>query len=149
MCGKTLIVARLSRAAVDDARVVQLVGNHDVVFGEHRGDGAGVGGESALEHDDRFGLLEFRETPFELHVDGHRACDGPHRSRADAERARRLERPLPQRRVRRQAEVVVGREVHDLAMIEGGLRLLLVLQNAQTAVQALLLQRLELGIEET
>jgi hypothetical protein len=34
-------------------------------------------------------------------------------------------------------------------MIEGGLRLLLILQNAQMAVQTLLLQRLELVIEET
>ena len=43
-------------AAVDDARVIQLVGHDDVVFREDRRDRAGVGGEAALKDDDRFGL---------------------------------------------------------------------------------------------
>ena len=44
--------------AVDDAGVIQFVGDDRVLAAEHRGDGAGVGGESALEHDGRLGLLE-------------------------------------------------------------------------------------------
>ena len=45
-------------AAVDDAGVIQFVGN-DVVFGrEDRGDGAGIGGEAGLEHDAGFDVLE-------------------------------------------------------------------------------------------
>ena len=38
-------------AAVDDARVVQLVGDDDVFLRQERRDGAGVGGEAALEYD--------------------------------------------------------------------------------------------------
>ena len=75
-------------AAVDDAGVIQLVGDDHVVFGEDGGDGAGVGGEAALKDDHRFDLLELGELPFELHVDGHRAGDGANRSGPDAERLR-------------------------------------------------------------
>ena len=71
-------------AAVDDARVIQLVGDHHVVLGEDGGDGARVRGEPALEHDDGLGLLEGGEAPFELHVDVHGA-----RNRADRSRSRR------------------------------------------------------------
>ena len=101
-------------AAVDDARVVQLVRHDDVVLAEDGRDRAGVGREAALEDDDGFGLLELGEPAFELHVDGHRAGDRPNRSGADAESPRRLERALAQPRMRRQAEVVVRREVDDL-----------------------------------
>ena len=82
-------------AAVDDAGVIQLVGNDDVVFGEDGRDGAGVGREAALEDDDRLDLLELGELPLELHVDRHRAGDGADRSGADAESLDRLERALP------------------------------------------------------
>ena len=57
-------------------------------FGQDGGDGAGVRGEAALEHDDRFGLLERGQPALELHVDVHRAGNRAHRSRADAEPAR-------------------------------------------------------------
>ena len=58
--------------------------------------------------------------------------------------ARRLERALAQPRMRRQAEVVVRREVDDRAVVERGVRLLLVFEDAQVAVEALLLQGVEL-----
>ena len=54
------------------------------------------------------------------------------------------ERRLAQPRMRRQAEVVIRREVDDLAMIERRLRLLLAFENAQVAVEPLLLERVEL-----
>ena len=63
-------------AAVDDARVIQLVRNDDVVFRQNRGDGSGVGREPALEDDDRLDLLELRQPALELHVDRHGAGDG-------------------------------------------------------------------------
>ena len=133
--------------AVDDARVVQLVRDDDVVAAENRRDGAGVGGEAALKDDRRFGALEFGELALELHVDLHRAGDRSDRARADAERRDRLERALPQLRVRRQTEVVVRRQVDDRAAVDRGARLLLVVEHAQPAIEALVAQRLELGRE--
>ena len=82
--------------------MIQLVGDDDVVLGQDGRDGAGVGGEAALEDDNGFGLLERGEPPFELHVDRHRAGNRPDRAGADAERARRLQRALAQPRMRRQ-----------------------------------------------
>ena len=105
-------------AAVDDAGVIQLVGDHDVVFGQDGGDGAGVRGEAALEDDDGLGLLERGEPALELHVDRHGAGDRADRAGADAEPPRRVERRLAQPRMRRQAEIVVRREVDDLAVVE-------------------------------
>ena len=99
--------------AVDDARVVQLVGNDEVFLGEDGGDGAGVRGEAALKHDSRFGLLELGEPPLELHVNRHRAGDCAHRARADAELLERRQRLLFEPRMRRQPEVVVRREIDD------------------------------------
>ena len=55
--------------AVDDARVVQLVRDDDVLFREDRRDRAGVRREAALKDDDRLGLLELGEAPLELHVE--------------------------------------------------------------------------------
>ena len=109
------------------------------------GDGAGVRGEAALEDDDRFGLLEGGQPPLELHVDVHGAGDGAHRARADAELRDRLERLLAQLRVRRQAEVVVRREVDDLAVVEGASVALFAFENAEMAVEPLLLERVELA----
>ena len=51
------------------------------------------------------------------------------------------------RGMRRQPEVVVRREVDDLPIVERRRRLLLVVEDAEMAVQALLLQRIELGGE--
>jgi hypothetical protein len=53
-------------AAVDDARVVQLVADDDVFLREQGRHGAGVSGEAALEHDCRFGALELGEPPLQF-----------------------------------------------------------------------------------
>ena len=91
-------------AAVDDAGVVQLVGDDDVVLGQDRGDGAGVGGEAALEHDAASVCLNVGEPALELHVDRHRAGDGAHRARCRRRaRSTAFERRLAQPGVRRQA----------------------------------------------
>src|SRR4051812_30703197 len=87
--------------SIDDARVIELVGNDDVVFRENRRDRAGIGGEAALEYDDRFGLLERGEPLFEFQMDGHRARNRANRTGADTEGARRFERALAQSRVDR------------------------------------------------
>ena len=116
--GKDLDRRAAEPRAVDDARVVQLVGDDEVVFGEDGGDGAGVGGEAALKDDGGFGFLELREPPLELHVNRHGAGDRAHRAGADAELLERGERFLLEPRMRRQPEVVVRREVDDLAAVD-------------------------------
>ena len=70
-------------AAVDDAGVVQFVGN-DVVFrpqnGSHR---AGVGREAGLEHHRGLHVLEAGDALLQLHVHRHGAGDGAYRARTD------------------------------------------------------------------
>ena len=127
-------------AAVDDAGVIQLVGDDHVVLGEHRGDGAGVGGEAALKDDDGFDVLELGEPPLELHVHFHGSRDGAHRAGADAELLDRVERGLLQLRMRRQAEIVVRRQIDDRLVIVGGVRFGLAFEDAQLSIQSLLLQ---------
>ncbi len=62
--------------AVDDAGVVEFVGEDEVFFAEDAGDGAGVGGEAGLEDDAGFDTFEGGDLFFELHVDAHGAGDG-------------------------------------------------------------------------
>jgi hypothetical protein len=124
------MVARLSRAA------------------EQGRNGAGVGGEAALEHHRRFGPLETRQPLFQLDMQGHGAGDGADRARADAERLDRLARPLAQQRVRRQAEVVVRRQVDHRSVIEFRARLLLAVEHTQSAEESLFAKRRELTVEK-
>ena len=131
-------------AAVDDARVVQLVGNDDVVFRQDGGDGAGVCREAALEHDDLLDLLEAGEPAFELHVHFHGARDRPHRSGPDAEEPDRFERALAQLGMGGQAEIVVRRQVDHGFVIDRRVSLLLAIENPQIAVKLLFLEGLEL-----
>ena len=126
--------------AVDDARVVELVGDDEVFFAEDRGDGAGVGGESALEDDAGFDIFEARDLFFEFHVDLHGAGDGSYRSRADAVGFGRFDRGFAQRGVVAEAEVVVGGEVDDLLAVVGADGALLVFKLAQLEVGAALLE---------
>ena len=123
--------------AVDDAGVVQLVGNDEVVLAEDGRDGSRVGGEPALEHDHRFRLLELGEPALQLHVNLHGAGDRPDGSGADAQLLQRRERFLLQLRMRRQAEVVVRREVDDLAAVDLRARSLRLVEHTQVAVEAL------------
>ena len=124
LCGNTLIVALLRRAAVDDAGVIQLVGDDHVVLGEHGGDGAGVGGEAALKDDDGFDVLERRRA----------AARAPCAFPWFPEMVRTAPEPTPyfstassaaftQLRMRRQAEIVVRRQVDHRLVVEGGVRL--------------------------
>ena len=125
---------------VDDARVVQLVRDNEVVLAEDRRHRTSVCREAALKHDRRFGLLERGEPALEFHVDVHRPGNRSHRSRADAVLPRCLEGALTQLRMRRQAEVIIRREIDDRTMIDGRLRLLLVFENAELPVQTLRLE---------
>ena len=130
--------------AVDDAGVIQLVGDDEVFLAENRGDGAGIGGEAGLEDHAGFDVLEARNLFFQLHVDRHGAGDGAHRAGADAVLLRGFERGFAQLGVSGQSEIVVGGEVDDLLAVEGADRRLLVLEHAQLEVGAILLQVVEL-----
>ena len=130
-------------AAVDDARVIQLVRDDDVLFAENRRDGARVRRESALEHDDLLDLLELGELLLQLHVDVHGAGDRPHRAGADAVVLDRLQRRGAQFRMSRQAQIVVRRKVHDRPVVDSCVCFLFILENAQIPVELLFLQRVE------
>ena len=127
--------------AVDDAGVVQLIGDHEVFLREDGRDGSGIGREPALKDDGRFSLLELREPPLQLHVNLHRARDRAHGSGADAELLQRRERFFLEPWMGRQSEVVVRGEVDDLAPVDSGTRGLLVVEHAQVAVEALRFER--------
>ena len=131
--------------AVDDAGVIQLVGNDHVLFGEDGGHGAGIGREAALEHHHGFDVLEFREPLFELHVHGHGSRDGANRAGADAVVLDGVERGLHQLRMRRETEIVVRREIDDRLVVEGRVGFRLAFEDAEPAIKALLLQRVEFG----
>ena len=66
--------------AIDDAGVIEFVGEDEVFFAENGGDGAGVGGKAALEDNTGFDVLEGGDFFFELHVDPHGSGDGAYGS---------------------------------------------------------------------
>ena len=128
--------AREARA-VDDAGVVELVGEDEVLFAEDGADGAGVGGESALKDDAGLDVLEARNLFFELHVDAHGSGDGAHRARAHAEGARGGEGGFNELGMVGQAKVVVAGQVDDLAAVVVAHRGLLIVEHAELEVRAL------------
>jgi hypothetical protein len=80
----------------------------------------------------------------ELHVEHHGAGDRPNRSGADAEFVQRRKRRLPQPGVCRQTQIVVRRQVDHVPAVHHGARRLFALQDAQTPVESLGLQRAQL-----
>ena len=130
--------------AVDDAGMVQFVGDDEVFFAQQCRDRTGIGGESRLEDHAGFDVLEARDLLFELHVNLHSAGDGAHRARADAVLLRRFQRGFAQFGMGGQSEVVVGCEVDDLLAVEGAHGRLLIIEHAQLEVGALLLEFVQL-----
>ena len=135
-------------SAVDDAGVVQLVGDDEVFFAEDRRYRSRVRREARLKDDAGFDILEARDLLLQLHVERHGAGDRAHRARPDAILACRLQRRLAQLGMGGQAEVVVGRKVDDRLAVEGANRRLLVFEHAQVEVRALLFEFVELVGEE-
>ncbi len=97
--------------AVDDAGVVELVGEDEVFFAEDAGDGAGVCGEAGLEDDASFDTFKGGDLFFELHVDAHGAGDSADGSGAYAESFCRGDGGFFEFGVVAETEVVVGCEV--------------------------------------
>ncbi len=71
--------------AVDDRRVIELVGDDEIFFAEKCRNRAGVGGESRLKDDAGFDVLEARNLLFQFHVNAHGAGDGAHGAGADSD----------------------------------------------------------------
>ena len=130
--------------AVDDRRVIQRVGDDEVVFAENRRNRSGVRREAGLEDDTGFDVLEARDLFFEFHVDLHRPGDGADGARADAELARRFQRRFAQLGMRGQSQIIVRREVDDFLAVESADGRLLVVEHAQLEVRALGLEFVEL-----
>ena len=123
--------------AVDDAGVVQLIGEDEVVFPQNGAHGAGVGRKTALEDHARLHILEARDLLLEVHVDAHGPGDGPHRARTHAELPRGRKGRFDQLGMVGQAQVIVAGQVDDLLAVvvaDGGL---LVVENAQLEMRAL------------
>ena len=80
--------------AIDDAGVVQLVGNDVVAGTEDRGNGSRVGRKAGLKHHACLYVFERRNAFLELDVEPHRAGNRSYGARADAEFPHRLERRL-------------------------------------------------------
>jgi len=133
--------------AVDDACVVELVGEDEVVFAEDTGDGAGVGGEAGLEDDTGFDAFEGGDLFFKLHVDGHGSGDG-----ADGAGARAVllcggDGGFFELRVVAEPEVVVGGEIDDALAVIGADGGLLVVEDTQLEEGSALTEIVELGGE--
>ena len=131
-------------SAIDDAGVIQFVGDDEVFFAQDRRNRARVGGEARLEDHAGFDILEARDLFFQLHVDLHGAGDGAHRARADAVLLGGIQRSFAQLGMRGQPQIIVGGKVDDLLTVEGADRRLLVVENAQPEISALLLEFVQL-----
>ena len=123
-------------AAIDDAGMVQLVGNDMVVRSEDRRNRARVGGKAGLKHHASFHVLEGRDALFQLQVQLHGAGNSAHRARTHAILAHRFERRLAQARMRGQPQVIVGGEVDDVLAIEARFSGAFRFQHAQALVTA-------------
>ena len=118
-------------SAVDDAGVVEFVGQDEVVLTEDAGDGAGVGGEAGLKDDTGLDALERGDLLFEFHVNVHRASDGADGAGAYAEFLGGCDGGFFKFGVIAKAEVVVGGEVNDALAVIGTDGGLLVVELAQ------------------
>jgi hypothetical protein len=66
--------------AIDDAGVIQFIGEDEVFFAKDAGDSTCIRGEARLKNDACLDAFESRDFFFELHVNAHGAGDGANRS---------------------------------------------------------------------
>ena len=96
--------------AVDDAGVVELVGDDRVLGVEQSLEQAAVGVEAGAVQDRVLGSEKLTDAFLKLLVDGLGAADEAHRGQPEAAGVERRVRGREDRRVRRQAEIVVRAE---------------------------------------
>jgi hypothetical protein len=140
------LCAREARS-VDDAGVVELVGEDKVVFTEDAGDGAGVGGESRLKNDAGFDTFEGGDLFFKLHVDAHGAGDSADGAGTYTVLFCSGDGGFFESGVVAEAEVVVRGEIDDALAVVGADGGLLVVELAQLEECSTLTQIVELGGE--
>ena len=131
--------------SVDDAGVIEFVGEDEVVLAEDAGDGAGVGGEAGLEDDAGLDSFEGGDLFFELHMDAHGAGDGADGSGAYAVFFCGGDGGFFEFRVIAEAKIVVGSEVDDAFAVVGADRGLLIVELAQFEEGSALTKIVELG----
>ena len=105
--------------AVDDAGVVEAVGEDDILAPDQWGEGGLVGDEAALDVERILDIFEFCDGPFEFLVDGERSGDGAHRRRPGTEAVDGGFGGVFQAVVVGQAEIVVGAEVEHFFVVYG------------------------------
>src|SRR5207248_9521190 len=112
--------------AVYDARVIQLVADHRVLFAEQRLEQAAVGVEAAAIKDGRVGLEKRRERRLESRVHALRAADEAHRRHPEPVAREAVPRRAGKARIVGEPEVIAGAEIDDpapaLELDLGGLR---------------------------
>ena len=133
--------------AVDDARVIQRVGDDRVVLAEHGFEQPAVRIPARRIEDRVLRAQETRQRRLELFVHGLRAADEAHRRHAVAVPVDGAVRRLADRRVAREPEVVVSAEVDDVGVVGADLPALGARDHAFGLEQALLAQLVELGVE--
>ena len=134
--------------AVDDAGVVQGIADDRGALGREDRDDAGVAGEARLEGQDRLDVLEGGEARLELLMQAHGAGDGAHGSGAGSVPLDGLDCRPTELGMGVEPEVVVRGERDHLAAVNDAPAALLALDDAQSAVEALGLELLDLALEE-
>ena len=114
--------------AVNDAGMVELVGQNEIFFAEDAGDSAGIGGEAGLKDDAGFDTLEARDLFLEFHMDMHGACNGSDGSGAYTIFFCGGNGSFLELGMVAEAEVIVGREIDDALAVIGADWGLLIIQ---------------------
>ena len=133
--------------AIDDAGVVERVGDDGILFAEHGFEQATVGIPTGGIQDGVLGSEEARQRGLELLVHGLRAADEAHRGHAITEPVEGAVRSLADRRVIRESQVIVSAQVDDVRVIGADLPGLRACDHAFGFEQALLAQLVELHVE--
>jgi hypothetical protein len=130
-------------ASVDDAGVVELVREDDLLAPGEGGDDAGVGEIAGAEQQRSLAALELGQLRLELAMRLHVAGDKPRGAGPGAPAHRRLGRRGPHLRVIGEAEVVVGAEQQHRLPAEQHPRALRTVDQAQAPVDSALAQLLQ------
>ncbi len=133
--------------AVDDAGVIERVGDDRVFFTQQRLEQTAVGVEAAGVEDGVFHPEKAADLLFELFVDGLGAADEADGGHAVAVTVQRAMRGFPHGHVVGQTQVVVGAEVEDFAIAGSYGPTLGACEHTLGLVQALRAQRLQLGAQ--
>ncbi len=99
--------------AVDDARVVQFIGNDGILLVEQRFEKPAVRVEAGAIENRVLGAQEVRQPFFQFLVNGLRAADKTNAGEPVAPVVKGFPRRLHDGRVIRQAQIVIGTEIQD------------------------------------